>query len=230
MQSLKAHQRALLWAAGFSVAAWFVPILWWIQLPLEYLNAHTHELCHALVAVATGGQVHHINVFADVSGLTPVAGGMLIPVASAGYVGATLVGLLVMAASRTEMGAKTALRLLAVVLASSLVLWVRGDAVGVLSGVAWVVALLVAANLLKGPSLLFAAQLVAIQQCLTSLQNLLVLQRLTLATQRQSDATILYQATGIHATVWAIGWTVLSLWLVTATVRWAWGQRVSRPA
>ncbi len=98
---LRQDQMALLWASIATVVCWVVPVLNLIALPLEYLNAQTHEMCHAIVTILTGGHVVEINVHSDGSGVTPVFGGMMPLVASAGYVGASIICVLIILFSRT---------------------------------------------------------------------------------------------------------------------------------
>lgn len=210
------------WATAASIVLLVVPFGRLILLPLVYLNTHLHELCHALAAIGTGGRAEHILVFSSGAGVTPIQGGILPIVAAAGYVGSTVLGAVMIAAARTEQGAKHAFGWTAGVLAASMLMFVRGDLVGVLTGVFWCLVCWALAKRAKGEALRFAAQFIGIQQCLAAFQSLLVLLNLSVATEAQSDAKIMEQATGIPALAWAGGWAVLSAFLVTATLRRAW--------
>ena len=218
-RQLRQDQTALLWASLLTLACWFVPILNWIALPLEYLNAHTHEMCHAIVAVLTGGQVQQITVFADGSGVTPVVGGILPLVASAGYVGASIIGVLIILFSRTPEGARWSIRALAFALTASMIVWVRGTTVGVVSGIGWILLLFVLASLLPKKSVLFAAMFLGVQQCLHSVLALLTLMDISMFTRGHSDASIMQAATGLPATFWAIGWSLFSVLLMGIALR-----------
>src|SRR5690348_9171182 len=103
-QPLRPHQNTLVIAAVVSLLLWIMPVFGYILLPLQYLNTHLHEFSHALVAIATGGSVDTIKVFSDGSGVT-YASGVDILVNSAGYIGATIIGGLMIVFSRTERGA-----------------------------------------------------------------------------------------------------------------------------
>jgi hypothetical protein len=227
--SLKPHQTAMLGASAAAVVAWVVPIVQFLVLPLQYLNTHLHELAHAVMAVLSGGQVQHILVFADGSGQTPVFGGSILLVASAGYVGASVIGATIIYFARTVEGARVILRVLAGVLAFGLLMWVRGDPIGVFSGIGWIAALVAASSWLKGMPLIFAAQFLGVQQCLTSFQSILTLLHVSsLPQHHHSDAMILAQYTGIPAIFWAVFWTGLSLFLVYVTLRAAWRTPLAR--
>ncbi len=230
---VRPHQTALLLAILVSVLGLFVPLVGTVLLPMRYLDTHLHELGHAIAAMGTGGGVESIRVFADGSGVTPVAGGFLPLVASAGYLGAAAWGAAILLAMRTERGARFALGATGVALAMSLVLFVRGDLVGVISGIAWAVALVAASRTLRGHALLFAAGLVGLQQGLNALRSLLELLEITASTETHSDARLMQSATFVPAIVWAIVWGVCGLAVAGFTVRRAWGPaqvRASRPA
>ena len=230
-RQLRQDQKALLWASIATLACWLVPILNWIALPLEYLNAQTHEMCHAITAVLTGGHVQEINVFQDGSGVTPVFGGMMALVASAGYVGASIIGVLIILFSRTPEGARWSIRALVVALTASSLLWVRAHTgsewVGLVSGYGWIVLLFALAWLLPKNAVLFTATFLGVQQCLHSVLALLVLLQISMFSHGPSDAYIMQQQTGLPATIWAVGWAAFSLLLMGITVKGAF-RRVQR--
>jgi hypothetical protein len=223
--SLRPHQSVLIGASIAAVLAWIIPAVHFVVLPLQYLNTYLHELAHAVMAVLSGGDVHHILVFADGSGVTPVKGGSILLVASAGYVGASVMGALIVYFSRTEPLARRTLRVLAVVLALTLLVWVRGDLVGVVSGLVWILGLVLASAFLRGLPLLFFAQFIGIQQCLTSFQSIFTLLQVSAYTRHHSDAMLLQQFTGIPALFWALSWTLLSVVLVYVTLKASWRAR-----
>lgn len=219
---MRRDQKSLILAALVAFLLWAVPLLRPIGLPLIYLNTHIHELSHALMALATGGQVRMIQVFADGSGVTPVAGGSLLLTASAGYVGSTLVGALILAVSRTPKSAKQMLWLTFGFLLVSMVVFVRGDLVGIGSGIVWIAALAVMARNLKGEHAVFAAQFLGLELALTSLQAFLVLLKITTQSEQHSDALILEQVSGIPAFVWATGWSLLGVVAIVLSLVSAW--------
>lgn len=219
---LRPHQSTLL-IAGFATMAGFVlPVIRQILLPVLYLNTHLHELSHALVAQFTGAVVERIIVNADGSGVTPVAGGSLILIASAGYIGASIFGAAMIYFGGSEKGARTTLGIVAAVLTFSMIYWVRGDAVGEISGLGWMVSLTTMAIFLRGKAAVFCCQFLGLQQCLNSVSSLFALVRLSSDTEVHSDASILQAATGIPSIIWALGWTAFSLLLVFATLRRSW--------
>jgi hypothetical protein len=219
--NLKPHQTAILAAVGVGALSTLVPFVSQLFLPVVWLNTHIHELCHALVAWACGADVSSIHVYSNGSGVTDIAGGNILLEASAGYMGASTVGALMIFFSRSAKSARITLRVLAGALAFSMIMLVRGDAVGEVSGVGWILGLW-AISYLDGVKLIFAAQLLGLMQCLNAVQSLYTLLKISAFTEGHSDAMILQQATGIPALGWATIWCVFSLFLMAFTLYRAW--------
>ena len=197
-------------AALASLILWALPGAGMILLPLELLNTHIHELCHAVVALATGGDVEYIKVFSTGSGVTPVRGGSPLLTASAGYVGAAVLGGLILLFSRSEKGARNVLFGAAAALTLSMLFWVKGDIAGVASGLLWIFLLFAMGKGLKGDSLIFAAQFLGIQQCLRSVQSLYVLLHINATSNLHNDAKVAEMVSGIPSLIWALGWCLVS--------------------
>jgi len=223
--SIRPHQVTFLIAGFATLIGFLVPIVRQLLLPVMYLNTHLHELSHALVAKATGAEVEKIVVNADGSGLTPVLGGNIFLTASAGYIGASIFGAIMIAMGSSEKTARYILTAICLLLTTSMLVWVRGDSVGVASGFAWVLTLAAMAIFLKGRPLMFCCQFLGLQQCLNSFNALFALVRVSSATETHSDATILQGITGVPSIVWAVVWSAFSLGLVGWTLRRSWAPR-----
>jgi hypothetical protein len=220
--NLSKHQSTLLIASALALLVWSLPIARWLVVPLIYLNTILHEISHAVVTLATGGQVAQIRIFADGSGVTLTQGGWLVFITAAGYIGATLMGGAMVYFARTPVGARRVLTTLACVVGGALVLWIRGDAVGMVAAITWTLGLGLAAANLSDDGARTLAQFLGIAQCLASAQAFLVLLQLTASANVQNDAGILAQRTFIPATVWALAWALLSLVVLVVTLRHAW--------
>ncbi len=221
---LRPHQTALVSAAVAAAVGYAVPIAHLFLLPLQYLNTHIHELCHAIAAIGTGGDPAQILVFANGSGVTPVSGGLLPLVASAGYVGASLIGGAIILLARTPERAKTVLRVLAGMLAFSMLVWVRGDVVGIISGIAWIGILWALSSYLKGMSVLFVTQFIGLQQCLNALGSMYTLLQISAYPSADSDAKVMASVTHVPSMFWALAWTLFSLVAMALTLRKAWSS------
>jgi hypothetical protein len=108
------------------------------------------------------------------------------------------------------------------VLGGAMVLWVRGDFIGLISGVIGVVALALAGTKLKGDARLFAAQFFGLFMGLASLQAVFATLRIGQVAIEMNDAQILQGLTGIPAIVSAVIWSAISLCLVIWALRRSW--------
>ena len=216
----------LIWASALSLALWVVPLLRLALLPLIYYNTHIHELCHALAGELSGGDVDFIHVFADGSGVTRTLGGSAVLLATAGYVGSAIVGGMLIFGSRTVTSAKRMLWIAAGFLAISMVFFVRGELVGVLTGIGWTFTLGAMAYWLKGDANIFAVQFLGVQQCLTSVYAFLALIKVSsLPGNQPSDAANMEKITHVPAMVWAVLWLLIALAAIGFGIRSAWNQR-----
>lgn len=218
-------QKGLLAAISLAVSMWIVPLGYFVVLPLAFLNTHFHELLHAVAAVATGGSPERILVFADGSGMTPVAGGWFALVASAGYAGCAVLGGILILCGRSERAARRAFAVCGGALALSLLLWVRGDEVGLIAGVLWSGLLLLCAYQLPSEAAKFAIQFLGAMLALSSLQSLLHLVGISGMPQAESDAALMERATGLPALVWAAAWSAIGLSVLVACLRRAFLRR-----
>ncbi len=124
----------------------------WAQLllyPFKLFTTWVHECSHAVMTVLVGGRVTSITIASDTSGLTlsvvPVGRPASGLVASAGYLGAALVGCLLMAATRVENRARPILLALGALMLVTVVVWMR-NAFGIAVVLAWGVALVALAR------------------------------------------------------------------------------------
>jgi Peptidase M50B-like len=193
----------------------------WPLWPFRLLVVLMHESGHAAATLLVGGSVERIQVRPDEAGLTV---GRIVPslwrqivVSSAGYVGSTVSGcVLLWIAARSRAG-RWPLVALAAWTAVIAVLWVRDQFTLVFVGGAAFVLGLVARY---GPSLLRRGLLVflatfSVSYALYDIEDDL----LHLASRGRSDADVLAHATFIPAVVWGVGWGLLSFALVALTLR-----------
>ena len=211
--------KAFFIAIVLSIVLPFIPILKWGLLPFDYLNTHLHEMFHAIAAVITGGQVDHIEVFKNGEGVTLTRGGLAPLIQMSGYLGASMFGAVMVMGSRTEKSSMVWLRTLASLVLVSSTIWVRGDYVGWPLGFAWPIVIIFASSRLKGESLIFAAQFLAVQQCLNSIKSLRDLIFVT-GSGGLTDAQNLANDTHIPAMFWAVIWMFVGVFgIVMAMVK-----------
>jgi hypothetical protein len=220
---------ALLAAAVVGVVFWRT----WPLYPFKLLVVLMHESGHAAATLLVGGSVDRIQISPDEGGVTlsRFAPSLLrqIVVDSAGYVGSTVSGcVLLWTASRSKEG-RWPLIALAAWCAGVALLWVR-DGFTLLFVGGCALALFALARF--GPQLLRRTVLVflaAFSSCyaLYDIRDDL----LHLTPSGGSDADALARATFIPALVWGVAWGLLSLLLLIMTLRMILvGRAADRPA
>jgi hypothetical protein len=211
----------LLVMLAISFVAGFVFWTAWPLWPFRLLVVLMHESGHAAATLLVGGSVDSIQVKPDEAGMTL---GRIVPsiwrqivVSSAGYVGSTVSGcVLLWTAARSRTG-RWALLALAAWTGLVAVLWVR-DAFTLLFVGGAAIALGMVAR--YGPSLLRRGLLVflatfSVSYALYDIKDDL----LHFASRGPSDAEALARVTFIPAMVWGVGWGLLSLAVVGLTLR-----------
>lgn len=199
---------------GLSLTPWGPVLLY----PFKLFTTWVHECAHAAATVVVGGEVVAVTLAADTSGLTE----SLLPasrlargfVASAGYLGAALVGCLLMAATRVERAAHAVLLAIGGLMLATLVAWVRNPfgAVAVLAGAAALIAL---GRQGLGPLPRFVLGLLAIQVALNAVYDIRVLFQLS---GQPSDAATMAALFLAPAWIWATAWIAAAVAMLAATL------------
>jgi Peptidase M50B-like len=205
-----------------SVTPWAGILLY----PFKLFTTWVHECGHAVAALLVGGRVMSITIQPNTSGLTHslVPSGHLARgvVASAGYLGAAMVGCLLMAATRVEKWAHKILLGLGVCMLVTVVLWMRNP-FGVFAMVACGVALIALARHGMADAVRFLLSLLAIQVALNAVYDIRVL---FLIGRGRSDAATMQELFLLPSWVWATMWMVMSVAMLTATL---WATNGRRP-
>ncbi len=207
-------------AVAVSLVVSLTPWAQFLLYPFKLFTTWVHESGHALMTVLVGGRVTSITIDPDTSGLTQslvpmgrVASGL---VASGGYLGAAVVGCLLMASTRVEKWAPVILLSLGAFMLFTLVLWIR-NLFGFTIVLAWGVALVALVRKGAANALRFLLSLLAIQVALNSVYDIRVL---FLIDRGQSDADAMARLFLLPSWVWATTWMLMSVAMLSATL-WA---------
>ena len=187
------------------LVGWYAPNL---VYPLRLLTVLLHEGGHAVMALATGGEVVEIRVNLEESGHTLSRGGIHFLILHAGYLGSLLAGLLLTATPAPARGFAGLLGGLTLVALSWIPLFSFGflytalvaAALGVL---AWKTSHATCRLVLRGVGMFAVADAV----------------RDILADFARGDAALLQQLTLVPAPVWSVGWLVAALAILVWAVR-----------
>jgi peptidase M50B-like protein len=211
--------RRALWAAaalsfGLSLTPWGQLVLY----PFKLFTTFVHESSHALMTVALGGHVAAITIEPDTSGLTRslmpagrIARGM---VASAGYLGASVMGCLLMAATRVKKRARPILWIVGVFMLCASIVWMR-NVFGFAVVLAWGAALVALARNQSGNVSQFVLSLLAIQVALNAVYDIRVL---LLLNGQPSDAETMARLFLVPAWFWAVAWMITSVAMLGWTI------------
>jgi hypothetical protein len=215
-----------LWiAAAASLALSLTPWGPLVLYPFKVFTTWVHECSHALMTLAVGGSVSSIAIEPDTSGLTR----SLIPtgriaralVSSAGYLGASVVGCLLMAATRVESRARAILWTIGALMLVTIVIWIRNP-FGFAAVLAWGVALILLARRPSGNGTRFLLSLLAIQVALNAVYDIRVL----FGPHRGfSDADGMARLFLLPSWIWAGAWMLISLSMLAWTL---WSTRGRR--
>jgi hypothetical protein len=152
-----------------------LPQMAWLAWPLLWLSTLFHELGHGVAAIAVGGELRQLAVYADGSGVAAHIGAYSslerAVIAAAGPLGAPLAGLLLFLSLGHRLAARVLLLALGLLLAVALLMWVRNGFGLLLVAVAAALSILVA--LRAGERLLYlVVAFVAVEMSLSSFGRL----------------------------------------------------------
>ncbi len=198
-----------------------VPVLAWLIYPFQLFVALVHELSHGLAALLTGGRFIEFVIAPNASGLAVTAGGWRWFVIPAGYLGAALLGCLLLLLTHRASGPRQRQWLalgLGSFFALMTLLFARNLMAVTVGGLAAVA--LWGLGSYGSPLLLtFGLNLLAIQCLLNALDSLMGLMRLNAGPfQSLNDAQAMADLTHVPALFWAILWSLAAVAMLTGSV------------
>lgn len=228
--------RMLVIAAVITIALWYIPIVGWLAYPFRIFVTFIHEGGHALAALLTGNSVGSLSVALDGSGETYTSQGNILSqvfVSSAGYLGATAFGALLLIMIRRAVASRIVLVGSAIfILVLTLIFglfkpifsgtW--GSLAGVpftlVSGIAIAAGLVAVAKYATPRVATYFVSFLAVQCVLNAIFDLKTIFSLSIPGSSQpTDAQNMATATGVPAMFWAIIWIGLSFLILSGAMR-----------
>ena len=230
----------LLIATVITIALWFIPYAGILVYPIRLFVTFIHEGGHALMTLLTGGAVQSLTIASDGSGLTYSASTgwfASLLVSSAGYLGTTFFGVMMLALIRFNVSPKKILlgcgiligvmtlvfgfispvfNFLSLQVAYSSVLFT------IVTGALLTVALITLAKFSTIRTANFAAAFLAIQCLLNSLSDLktlFVINSPFSGSDIMNDAGNMANATGLPGIVWVFIWIGISIAMISVGLR-----------
>lgn len=232
--------KTLLIATLASIVLWFIPFASYLVYPFKLFVTFIHEGGHALAAVLTQSSVYSLQVMSDTSGLVMAAPQTTLAsliISSAGYLGATLFGALLLLLIRRDVQARFVLAGTAVYIAILTLLFglflptlnfaradvsVLGIAFTVSTGFIIAAGLLIISRFASQKVAAFFLSFLAVQCVLNAfydLKTLFFLHTPLIGSQTHSDAVNMAAATNVPAFVWVLTWIGISIVVLSIVLR-----------
>lgn len=230
----------LLLATAITLVLWFIPFADYLVYPIRLFVTFIHESSHALVAVLTGGSVQSLTISSDGSGVVYSApGGMIggLLTSSAGYLGTTAFGVLMLYLIRRSVSPNKILAALGLFVAAMTVVFTIVSPVfnflslnasftsilfTVIAGSLLAAALVGLGIYAKTRVANFAVAFLAVQCLLNAaldLINVFFINAPFVGANIQTDAGNMSAATGVPGIVWVVIWMGISLVMISLGLR-----------
>ncbi|MEP6900772.1 MAG: M50 family metallopeptidase [Actinomycetota bacterium] len=230
----------LLIATAITIALWFIPYIGVVTYPIRLFVTFIHEGSHVLAALLTGGSVQSLTIAADGSGVVYSVpsgwlGGLL--TSSAGYLGSTAFGVLLLLLIRKTVSAKKVLFGSAAFIAFmtlffgilspmwnafSLQVGISSIAFTIAAGAVLTVGLFALGKFASERVANFAVAFLAIQcllNAISDLKTLFFINSPLSGIDLQNDATNMANATGLPSFVWVLIWIGISILMISVGLR-----------
>lgn len=239
-EDAKPQLKLLLVATAITIALWFIPYAEWLVYPVRLFVTFIHEGSHALVALLTGSSVQSLTVSANGEGAVWSASTnwfSSVLTSSAGYLGTTFFGVLLLFLIRRAVSARAVLFSLAGFIGLMTVIFgfivplfnlfggeVTLASIGftTITGAALAAGLLAIARFANVKTANFAVAFLAVQlvlNALSDLKTLFFLNAPLVGSDIQTDAMNMQNATGLPAVAWILIWILLSVVMISVGLR-----------
>lgn len=216
----------LLGALLCTVVLWNVPYGWYVLYPFKLFATWVHESSHGLVMYVLGANFQKMEIFRDTSGLAypanAVTDGAQAAISSAGYLGTSFFGALLLVFSRTQRGARTVLAFLGSLMLFSALFYLRNlfgaSAVGIFGAVLIACAWQAFAGVCA-----FLANFLATQSCINAVLDIRILlgpKMYVNGSAHRSDAHTVAELLGGPHWLWAAIWLAWSFAWFYAALRY----------
>ena len=232
--------KLLLIATVVTLVLWFLPYTGILTYPIRLFVTFIHEGSHVLAALLTGGAVQSLTISADGSGVVySMPSGWLgaVLTSSAGYLGSTAFGVLLLLLLRKSVSARKVLFGSAAFIAAmtlffsvlsplwnlfSLQVGFLNIAFTVVAGASLTAGLFALGKYASERTANFAVAFLAIQCLLNAifdLKTLLTINSPIGGMDLQNDATNMAAATGLPAIAWVMIWIGISILMISVGLR-----------
>jgi len=239
-EDAKPQLKLLLLATIITIALWFIPYLGIVTYPIRLFVTFIHEGSHVLAALLTGGSVQSLTISWDGSGVVYSAPSNLLgamATSSAGYLGSTFFGVLLLLLIRKAVSARKVLYASAAFIAVmtlffsvlspmlnifSLQVSFLNIAFTILAGAVLTAGLFALGKYGSEKTANFAVAFLAIQCLLNAvfdLATVFIINAPFSGMDLQNDASNMANATGIPGFMWVLIWIGISILMISVGLR-----------
>jgi hypothetical protein len=183
---------------------WQSPIIY----PIKAFVVLTHEICHGIAALITGGSVEAIQINDSLGGETLVNGGNSFFIANSGYLGSLIIGFSLFISAynkKTAIWICTTLSILLLFFTANYVYGGLGTALSMI----YIIVLFLSPRYFKPIANSYILKILGL---VSMLYILIDIKEDTLTTTfLQSDAQLIGELTGTSSYIWGILWLVISV-------------------
>lgn len=189
-----------------------LPVGNYIFYPFKMFVTYLHEASHGLMAIATGGSINSFTMQTDTSGLTYSTGGIRILIISAGYLGSSFWGALLLMASFEKNIEKKVLTALSLFFFIFTFAFAR-NFVSIFSGLFFGFSMLILKKIKYTPFLTTFLAFLSVQCCFQSFKDIIDLVILSKYNIRTDAVSMSYEISNgvIPPIVFALLWGAVSL-------------------
>jgi hypothetical protein len=243
--------KLLLIATLVTVGLWFIPYAEYAVYPIRLFVTFIHESSHALIATITGGSVQSLTISADGSGVVYSASRSIIGAlftSSAGYLGTTAFGILMLFLIRKSVSANKVLFGLGAFVAIMTIVFgivlpmfnflslqvpFSSQLFTVIAGLAMAGGLIALARFASQKVANWIVAFLAVQcllNAISDLKTVLFMNAPLIGSDIQNDAGNMAAATGIPSFLWVVIWIGISAAFVVLGVRMFSSVKSAKPS
>ena len=202
-----------------SLILWNTPVIYPIKLFVLIL----HELSHAIMGIITGGKITSMSAGLDLSGKCQVEGGNQIAIASVGYLGSLLWGILIFIAPNNLKSGKWILISFAIIILSISLITSYTNLTFVILSIISSLLILLSALYLRINIVSILVRAIGLISCIYVLFD--IKEDLFSRGDVITDVTIISSLTGIPDILISTLWLVFSFFMIAIVIRYSYKKK-----
>jgi uncharacterized membrane protein len=213
MNEKKLNIKSIIFAGILLFIVSKLPFSFWIFYPFSLLATYLHEASHGIIAIVTGGKLLKFTIEPNGSGLAYTTGGIRFLITSAGYLGTTIWGALLLFGILNKTSERKILISLSLFLLIFTIIF-SGNLISFLTGIGFSIFFYLLLKIKNKNITNIIISLISIELCLQSFNdivNLIFLSKSNIKTDAHALSETLYGI--IPPILFAIIWAIISIYI-----------------